>query len=83
MITRIFYEVNRRHGKMTLADLAAAQVKADVAAFQHWKVVDGVIVYDGQNNNLCTIKDYGDFEMLVDWKIAPKGARFAACIRWE
>ena len=54
---------------MTPADLAAAQKKADAAAFQHWKVVDGVIVYDGKNNNLCTVKDYGDFEMLVDWKI--------------
>ena len=36
-------------------------------------LVDGVIVYDGRNNSLCTVKDYGDFEMYVDWKIGPNG----------
>lgn len=59
--------------KMTPEALAAETVKATAAALQHWKVVDGVIVYDGKNNNLCTAKDYGDFEMLVDWKIEPQG----------
>ena len=47
--------------------------KADEAAFQHWKVEDGEIVYDGKNNSLCTTKDYADFEMLVDWKIEKDG----------
>src|SRR5579884_1243154 len=59
--------------KMSTAELAAAQQKADREAFQHWKVEDGQIVYDGKNNNLCTAKDYGDFELLVDWKIPPGG----------
>jgi hypothetical protein len=59
--------------KMTPTALAEAQKKADAEAFQHWKVVDGVIVYDGKNNNLCTVKDYGDFELWVDWKIEPHG----------
>jgi hypothetical protein len=59
--------------KMTPEQLAEAQAKADKAAFEHWKVVDGVIVYDGKNNSLCTAKDYGDFEMYVDWKIEPHG----------
>jgi hypothetical protein len=59
--------------KMSAAELEAAQKKADIEAFKHWKVEDGMIVYDGKNNNLCTSKDYGDFEMLVDWKIGPKG----------
>ena len=40
---------------------------------QHWKVEDGVLVYDGKANNLCTAKDYGDFEMFVDWKIGKGG----------
>ncbi len=59
--------------KMAPAQLAEAQQKADVAAKQHWTVVNGVITYDGKNDNLCTAKDYADFEMLVDWKITPSG----------
>ncbi len=61
-----------RH-KMTKEQLAEAQKKSDEEAFKHWSVKDGVIEYDGKNNNLCTIKDYENFEMLVDWKIGPKG----------
>ncbi len=59
--------------KMTPEELATAQKKADVAAFMHWVVKNGVITYDGKNDNLCTAKDYADFEMLVDWKITPSG----------
>src|SRR5256885_12617059 len=40
---------------------------------KHWTVKDGIIHYDGKNNNLQTARDYGDFEMFVDWKIGPKG----------
>ncbi|MDE2207278.1 MAG: DUF1080 domain-containing protein, partial [Armatimonadetes bacterium] len=61
-----------RH-KMTPEALAAATKKATAVAFQHWKVADGAITYDGRNNNLCTVKQYGNFEMMVDWKIPPKG----------
>ena len=39
----------------------------------HWKVVDGVLVFDGKGRSLCTAKDYANFEMLVDWKITPHG----------
>ncbi|MCS7020868.1 MAG: DUF1080 domain-containing protein [Gemmataceae bacterium] len=43
-------------------------------AFKHWTVKDGVIYCDGQGGvSLQTVKDYGNFELLVDWKIAPKG----------
>jgi len=59
--------------KMTPAELAAAQVKADQQMVDHWKVIDGSLHYDGKGQSLCTTKDYGDFEMLVDWKIPPKG----------
>jgi len=53
--------------------LAAAQQKADEAMREHWKVVDGVLVFDGKGKSLCTAKDYGDFELYVDWKILPHG----------
>ena len=39
----------------------------------HWKVVDGVLIFDGKGRSLCTAKDYGDFEMIVDWKIEKGG----------
>lgn len=58
--------------KMSKKELAAAQAKADREAFNDWKVVDGTIVFDGKGfNNLCTVKQYGDFELLVDWKLFP------------
>ena len=40
---------------------------------KHWRVEDGVIVNDGQGVYLTTDKDYGDIELLVDFKIGPKG----------
>ncbi len=40
---------------------------------KHWRVEDGVIVNDGQGVYLTTDKDYGDIELLVDWKIGPQG----------
>jgi len=52
-------------------DLAAAQRTADESMRAHWQVVDGTLVSDGKGDNLCTAKDYGDFELLVDWKILP------------
>ena len=52
----------------------AAQIKAANEKYlPHWSVKDGVIAYDGKGQSLQTVKDYGDFELLVDWKIGPKG----------
>jgi hypothetical protein len=52
----------------------AAQIKAANEKYlPHWTVKDGVINYDGKGQSLQTVKDYGDFELLVDWKIPPKG----------
>lgn len=58
---------------MTPAELAEAQKKADASMKEHWKAIDGVIEFDGKGDSLCTDKDYGDFEMYVDWKIKEKG----------
>lgn len=40
----------------------------------HWKVVDGVIDYDAQSEskgdkNLWTAEEYGDFVLIMDWRI--------------
>ncbi|MFM7074888.1 MAG: DUF1080 domain-containing protein [Planctomycetaceae bacterium] len=53
------------------ADLEAAQARADATMREHWRVADGVLAYDGKGDSLCTAGDYGDFELLVDWKIPP------------
>src|SRR5438093_12972139 len=54
-------------------ELAEAQQRGDESAREHWKAEDGVLVFDGKGQNLCTDKDYGDFELYVDWKIKEKG----------
>ena len=38
----------------------------------HWKVVDGVLVNDGQGPYATTIEDFGDVELWVDYKTVPK-----------
>jgi hypothetical protein len=59
--------------KMSTEQLAEAQAKADEKMKAHWKVEDGVLIYDGKGDSLATAKDYGNFEMYVDWKIKAKG----------
>jgi len=39
----------------------------------HWRVDDGELVNDGKGLYLTTDKDYGDFELLVDYKMLPLG----------
>jgi HEAT repeat protein len=58
-----------KRAKMEPAALAAAQEKADAEMRDSWKVEDGELRFQSHGNNLATVKKYGDFEMLVDWKI--------------
>jgi hypothetical protein len=63
-----------KRAKMSPAELAKEQAKADQEMRDTWKVENGHIVYRGKSfNNLCSQKDYGDFELQVDWKLEPKG----------
>jgi len=48
---------------------ARAQADADELMRKHWHIVEGVLFFDGGGSNLATIREYGDFEMLVDWKL--------------
>ncbi len=59
--------------KMSPPEHAAKQSEADRRMTSNWSVRDGMIVFNGSGDNLCTIKDYGDFEMLVDWRITKDG----------
>ena len=58
-----------KRAKMDAKTLAAEQMKADSAMRDSWKVINGELHFVGHGNNLATVKRYGDFEMLVDWKI--------------
>jgi hypothetical protein len=62
-----------KRGKMDEKTLAQEQQKADEEMRSGWKVENGELVFLGHGNNLATVKKYGDFEMLVDWKIYDDG----------
>ena len=59
--------------KMSATQFAQAQKVADGVMSRGWKVEDGVLIFTGKGDNLCTDKKYGDFEMYVDWKIEEHG----------
>ena len=59
--------------KMTPAELAKKQIEADKKVAGNWSVKEGCIWFNGNGENLCSIKEYGDFEMMVDWKISKEG----------
>jgi len=62
-----------KRSKMDAKTLAEAQAKADVEMRESWKVVNGELQFVGHGDNITTLKKYGDFEMLVDWKIIDDG----------
>jgi hypothetical protein len=64
-----------KRAAMTKQQLAEAQIKADENMRKHWRAEDGNLVFDGsfKGDNICTIKDYANFEMFVDWKIGKGG----------
>lgn len=59
--------------KMKPAELAKKQIEANKKVSGNWSVKDGYILFNGAGDNLCSVKDYGDFELLADWKITKKG----------
>jgi len=62
----------KKRATMSPATLTEAQAKADDLAAANWKVEAGALVYRGTNyDNLCTVKDYVNFELLAEWKIEP------------
>jgi HEAT repeat protein len=59
--------------KMKPSELAKKQIEANKKITENWSVKDGCIWFNGKGDNLCSVKEYGDFEMLVDWKITKEG----------
>lgn len=63
-----------KRAKMSSSQLAEAQEKADELMKKDWIVENGELVYIGHGwDNICTVKDYADFELLVDWRLDPNG----------
>lgn len=62
-----------KRAALTPEQRTEAQKQADEEIRGHWQVEKGEIVFDGKARSLCTIKDYADFEMFVDWKIPAHG----------
>jgi hypothetical protein len=67
------YDNPSNRAKLSPATYNVEQAKADLNMRGHWRAQGGEIVFDGHGRSLCTKKDYRDFEMLVDWKIPPRG----------
>ena len=54
-------------------ELAAKQKEADLKMLNNWSVRDGMIWFSGKGDNLCSVKEYGDFELYLDWRITKDG----------
>lgn len=62
--------------KLSKEELAAKQAAWNTERDAHWTVdvAKKEIVSDGKNPHLATVKDYGDFEVHVDWlMVSPNG----------
>ncbi len=62
-----------RRKKMSNNQPDSLQKIADEQMRSHWYVENGILRFDGRGANLCTIKDFNDFELWVDWKIEKNG----------
>jgi hypothetical protein len=62
------YDLDKMSGDARKAEIE----KWTKDAAQHWKVDDGELVNDGNGAYLTTDKDYGDIELLIDYKTVAK-----------
>lgn len=54
-------------------ELSELQARADDLMNRHWKVEAGVLCFDGKGSHLVTCREYGDFELNLEWQITPGG----------
>ncbi len=59
--------------KMTSEELNRKQKEANKKMLENWAVKDNTIVFNGSGANLCSVKEYGDFEIIFDWRITKNG----------
>ncbi len=58
--------------EMSAEDRAAKIAKWNEDLGTHWTVEAGELVNDGKGSYLTTLKDYGDFELQLEYKTVPK-----------
>lgn len=58
---------------LTEAERAERQRKADADFSEHWRVAEGEIINDGHGVFCTTEEEFGDFELLLDWKMTDSG----------
>ncbi len=59
--------------KLSSYKLRQLQDEANKKMAENWSVKNGHIVFNGKGHNLCSVKEYSDFEMIVDWRITKHG----------
>lgn len=62
-----------KRAKMSPKELQQKQVEADKKMRESWSAIDGDLVFSGHGDNIATVKQYGDFELLLDWKLDKNG----------
>jgi hypothetical protein len=63
--------VKRR--KTSSDTLAMKQLKADSIMRKGWLAQGEELHFTGHGDNLCSVKDYQDFDLYIDWKIEKDG----------
>lgn len=59
--------------RMSDAEIAEKLEASNQRMLNHWWVEDGMIHFKGDGQNLVSDKNYGNFVMLIDWRIGDKG----------
>ena len=62
----------RKLWMMTPEELAAHQAKTLEDVNAHWSVKNGILVNDGQGLYLTTKRNFGDFELMLEYKTVAK-----------
>jgi HEAT repeat protein len=62
-----------KKAQLSAKELQKLQDDADAKVKDVWSVKDNCIVFNGHGSNLCSVKQYGSFEMIVDWRITREG----------
>lgn len=50
-----------------------AQEQADLQMRKHWSIDEATLIFDGHGSHLCSIEDFGDFVLELEWMIEPGG----------
>jgi hypothetical protein len=62
-----------KRARMSAQELTQKQADADKKMRESWSAINGDLVFSGHGDNIATVKQYADFEMLVDWKLDKNG----------